>query len=157
MVEELVKKLKRKKETVSTMESCSGGALANAITNISGSSDVFKFAIITYANDFITKYGVDKKVVEKYSVYSIETAKQMAYQSTFFSESTYGIGVTGKFFDLDDTEENQEKSYVYISIYNTKNNLYTNIKMKSPLRRRVKCKEYVIEKTIEKLIEIIDR
>lgn len=41
-MQELIDLLSEKDKTISTMESCTGGGIANAITNISGSSDVFK-------------------------------------------------------------------------------------------------------------------
>ena len=46
-IKEIVLRLTKKGKTIATMESCTGGALANAITNISGASEVFKFGAIT--------------------------------------------------------------------------------------------------------------
>ena len=47
-LEEIVKNINRTKiKTVSTMESCTGGALANAITNIPGASEILKFSAVT--------------------------------------------------------------------------------------------------------------
>ena len=48
-MEEIIQKLTLKKETISVMESCTGGALANALTNVPGSSEVFKFGAVTYS------------------------------------------------------------------------------------------------------------
>ena len=71
---EVVNLLKEQGKTISTMESCTGGSLVNSITNISGASDVIKFSAVTYSNEFKIKMGVDECVIDKYSVYSIETA-----------------------------------------------------------------------------------
>ena len=60
-LEEIVKILTKQNKTVSTMESCTGGCLANAITNIPGASEILKFSAVTYSNEFKEKMGVDKK------------------------------------------------------------------------------------------------
>jgi nicotinamide mononucleotide (NMN) deamidase PncC len=46
---EVIKLLTEKNKTISTMESCTGGGIANAITNIEGSSEVFKFVSNKYS------------------------------------------------------------------------------------------------------------
>ena len=51
-MKEIIEILIKNQETISTMESCSGGGIANAITNIPGASEVFKYGAITYANEF---------------------------------------------------------------------------------------------------------
>ena len=48
--EEVVKKLIEKKMTIATMESCTGGGIANEITNISGASAILKESYVTYSN-----------------------------------------------------------------------------------------------------------
>ena len=50
-MKKIIEKLKKKNKTISTMESCTGGYLANIITNIEGVSDVFKFSAVTYSNE----------------------------------------------------------------------------------------------------------
>ena len=57
-MKEIIELLTKRNETISTMESCVGGGIANAITNIEGASEVFKFSAITYANEFKIKMGV---------------------------------------------------------------------------------------------------
>ena len=94
--ENIVKFLNKQNKTISFMESCTGGFLANEITNISGASDVLKVSLITYSNEYKMKFGVTKNTIEKYTVYSMETAKEMAKQVSDFAASNYGIGVTGE-------------------------------------------------------------
>lgn len=50
------------------MGSCTGGGIANAITNIEGASEILKFSAVTYSNEFKIKMGVDEKIIEKYTV-----------------------------------------------------------------------------------------
>jgi nicotinamide mononucleotide (NMN) deamidase PncC len=47
-MKEIIEILTKNKETISTMESCTGGGIANAITNVEGASEVLKFSAITY-------------------------------------------------------------------------------------------------------------
>ena len=58
VLKEIVNKLIEKHMTISTMESCTGGSLAGAITNIEGASEVFKYGAVTYSNEFKIKIGV---------------------------------------------------------------------------------------------------
>ena len=158
IVNEVVNILIKRNETVSTMEACTGGAIVNAITNVQGSSNVIKFSAVTYSHDYKVRLGVDKKVIEEYSVYSFHTVRQMAFKISFFAESTYGIGITGK-FDTQQSDIHGKKAprnKVYVSIYNSKNNVYTDFILKCPNKRREKCKEYIVKKIMEKLLEILN-
>ena len=74
----LVKYLIENNKKISTMESCTGGEIASTITNIEGASNVFEFSAVTYSNEYKIKMGVNKEVINKYSVYSIETANEMS-------------------------------------------------------------------------------
>ena len=94
--EKIVKSLNEKNKTISFMESCTGGFLANEITNVSGASNVLKVSLVTYSNKYKMKFGVTKNTLEKYTVYSIETAKEMAKQVSDFAASDIGIGITGE-------------------------------------------------------------
>ena len=101
-MKDLVKLLIEKNKTISTMESCTGGGVANAITNVEGASNVLKFSAVTYSNEFKIKMGVDKSIIDKYSVYSIETANEMSKNISKFTNSDYGIGITGKLNRVDE-------------------------------------------------------
>ena len=57
-MQEVINKLLNNHLTISTMESCTGGAISNAITNIPRSSEVFMYSAITYSNEFKIKMGV---------------------------------------------------------------------------------------------------
>ena len=92
----IVKKLKEQNRTIAFMESCTGGYLANSITNISGASDVLKVSLVTYSNEYKIKFGVDKNTIEKYTVYSTETSAKMAKKVSEFANSNIGVGITGE-------------------------------------------------------------
>lgn len=119
-MKDVVKLLIKLNKTVSTMESCTGGCIANEITNVPGASDIFKFGAVTYANEFKIKMGVDSKIIDKYSVYSMETAVDMAKKITSFTLSDYGMGVTGKLKRKDKNNLYSSDNLVFISIYDKK-------------------------------------
>ena len=89
--EKIVQKLIKNKKTIATMESCTGGSLASAITNVEGASAVFKFGAVTYSNDFKIKMGVNKKTIDEYSVYSINTAREMAFSISRYAIADIGV------------------------------------------------------------------
>jgi PncC family amidohydrolase len=113
----IVDKLKSLNKTISTMESCTGGGVANAITNIEGASEVLKFSAVTYSNEFKVKMGVSSNIIDKYSVYSIETAMEMSKNISNFTNSNYGIGITGKLNRVDVNNLYGSDNKVFISIY----------------------------------------
>lgn len=123
-MEEIIKILTLRKESISTMESATGGYIANAITNVEGASEVFSFGAVTYSNFYKIKFGVDKKLIEKYSVYSMEVAHDMSRAITEYTNSRYGIGVTGKLNRVDRFNLSGKDNVVYISIFDQKKNNY---------------------------------
>lgn len=156
-LEEIVKILTEQNKTVSTMESCTGGALANAITNIPGASEILKFSAVTYSNEFKIKMGVPKEIIDTYSVYSIETAIEMSKKISEFTNSNYGIGITGKLNIVDHHNLSGDDSTVYFSIYNKDNNTNYNGSLKVTKETRKENKEEVINLIVDKLYEIIKK
>src|SRR4029077_14699708 len=77
--EVLVQLLTKKKQTLATAESCTGGLLANRITNVPGSSAVLLVGYVCYANEAkIDMLGVDPKLIEKRGAVSEEVARAMS-------------------------------------------------------------------------------
>jgi PncC family amidohydrolase len=131
----IIKELKKRDYTIGVMESCTGGALANLITNIPGSSDVFKEGLVTYSNEAKIKHGVDRKIIKKFGVYSQEVAEEMARKVV----GDVGVGVTGEL-----------PGVVYYSV-RIKNKI-TNHKIQATnAKTRVRMKSKVVNK-IEKMI-----
>lgn len=143
--EEIVHRLVEKKKTVSTMESCTGGLLASSITNIEGSSEVFAYGAVTYSNDFKIKMGVPAEIIEKYTVYSKETARAMAKAISNFTCADYGIGITGRLNkeDLHNIEGNS--TLIYICIYDREEDTYIDQSMSIMPDARDNMKEQVIK------------
>lgn len=146
---EIVELLTKNNETIATMESCTGGGVANAITNVESASNVLKFSAVTYSNEYKIKMGVDSKVIDEYSVYSIETAHEMAKNISDFAHSTYGVGITGKLNRADELNDFGADNEVFASIYH--DGEYTDISLKVDKKTRSENKDLVIEAIINKL------
>ena len=87
--------LRQRGLTLATMESCTGGLLASAITDIPGSSDYFQGGIVSYTNDLKVASGVDAALIEKHGAVSQQVAEAMAQAVRHRFSAHYGIGVTG--------------------------------------------------------------
>lgn len=144
----IIHKLQLKQLTIATMESCTGGGVANAITNMEGASEIFKFSAVTYCNEYKIKMGVDKEIIDKYTVYSIETAMSMAKAISNFANSNYGVGVTGKLNRKDENNDTGSNNLVYISIYSKDEDKFYNEEVTVTKEIRFKNKELVINKII---------
>ena len=154
-MKEVVEKLRSLNKTIATMESCTGGGVANAITNIPGSSDVLKFSAVTYSNEYKIKMGVNKKTIDKYSVYSFEVTHEMSKCISDYTSSTYGIGISGKINRYDEFNPGGSNNEIYASIYNSKEDKFIDIKIIVPNKPRKKCKEYIVKQVLKKLNKII--
>ena len=150
----VVEKLKENNKTISLMESCTGGGLANAITNIEGASDVIKFSAVTYSNEYKIKMGVSKDVIDKYSVYSIQTANEMSYNISKFANSNLGVGITGKLNRVDKNNPFGEDNVVFISIYDKDNDKYYTSEVMATKGSRKENKELVINEIINMILSI---
>ena len=92
----IVKKLIKKKMTISFAESCTGGLLASVITAESGSSKTFKFGIVTYSNEAKIKFlKVPKKTIKKYGAVSSETCRSMVGNLNRICKTNIAISITG--------------------------------------------------------------
>ena len=155
-MKKIIEKLTNLNKTISTMESCTGGGIANAITNIEGASEVFKFSAVTYSNEYKIKMGVDKNIIDEYSVYSMETANEMSKNISNFTNANYGVGITGKLNRVDRFNPYGLDNVVYISIYDKDNNKYYNSIVEAKLSTRKNNKELVINEVITLLDNILN-
>lgn len=94
--EAVVDLLRARDMTVSTVESCTGGAIASRIVNVPGASEVFGFGYVTYSNRAKRKeVQVKKSTLKRYTAVSEKTAKEMALGGCRASGSDACISVTG--------------------------------------------------------------
>ena len=153
-MKELIKLLTINKKTISTMESCTGGGVVNSITNIEGASEVLKFSAVTYSNEYKIKMGVSKSVIDKYSVYSTETAMEMSKTISNYANSDYGVGITGKLNRVDINNLHGKDNVVYISIYDRNNNKFYNTKIEVLKESRELNKQLVINEVVNQMLKI---
>ena len=154
-IEKMVLKLTEKGLKIATMESCSGGGLANEITNVSGASQVFQFSAVTYSNDFKIKMGVSSEIIDKYSVYSMQVAREMSKNISKFACSDFGIGITGKLLRADHANDAGEDDEVFYAIYDARSDKITDGKLKVQFDDREKNKQQVISAVTEDVIELL--
>ncbi len=94
--QEVARLLSQQKKTLAIAESCTGGLIANMMTDISGSSDFFLFSAVTYANDIkINILNVDKKTIIDHGAVHEQTALEMAKGARNKAGADFAISTTG--------------------------------------------------------------
>lgn len=82
--------------TISTAESCTGGAIASLITSVAGSSAYFKGSVVSYSNEIKQELlGVKKETLDAYGAVSEQTAREMLSGILKKMKTDFGIAVTG--------------------------------------------------------------
>ena len=113
----LTKLLIEKNLTITTMESATSGQIASLITDTEGSSAILKGAFITYCNEAKIQQGVPAEILDKFTVYSRETAEAMAAACMRAYGADIGIGVTGTMGNVDPANPEASKpGQVYFAI-----------------------------------------
>ena len=113
----LTKLLIEKNLTITTMESATSGQIASLITDTEGSSAILKGAFITYCNEAKIQQGVPAEILDKFTVYSRETAEAMASACMRAYGADIGIGVTGTMGNVDPANPEASKpGQVYFAI-----------------------------------------
>ena len=154
-VKDLVLKLIDREKTISSMESCTGGGFANEITNIEGASDILKFGAVTYSNEYKIKMGVSKELIDKYSVYSFEVSDSMALNISEFTNSDFGVGITGKLNRVDKNNPYGEDNVVFVSVFDRENKRYYHRLVEAVRDSRCNNKELVIENVCDIFEELL--
>ena len=81
--------------TLGVMESCTGGLLANTITDASGSSACFKGGLVACSDEAKIAYGVDSRIIAEYGAISPEVTQAMAEAAKAFLKADIGVSVDG--------------------------------------------------------------
>jgi nicotinamide-nucleotide amidase len=89
-------RLRLKRYTIATAESCTGGLVAERITKVPGSSDYFVGSIISYTDEMKSRLlGVPQEMIERHTAVSGEVAEAMARGIKERTGATIGVSVTG--------------------------------------------------------------
>ncbi len=154
-MKEVIDYLRENNLSISTMESATGGYIASEITNIAGASEVMKFSAVTYSNEYKIKFGVPKEIIDKYTVYSKETARLMAKAISDYTKSTIGIGTTGKMNREDKMNPYGENDVLYAAIYDSRTDKYIDIKLKMTETERIENKKLVAKALEQNLKSVL--
>lgn len=110
-IEELVYiRLKRNKQTITLVESCTGGYISHLLTNISGSSDIYLGGWNVYTNLFKTnQLNIEEATIREHTAVSVECVHELLQKALDKTGANYGIGVVGY---LEKYEENKPHAYI---------------------------------------------
>lgn len=96
LVQEIAKKFIKKQKTLSIVESCTGGAIAEMITAQAGVSAFFRGSMVTYATQVKSSVlKVEEALINEFSVVSKEVVEAMAIQSTKIFKTDFAVATTG--------------------------------------------------------------
>jgi nicotinamide-nucleotide amidase len=88
--------LKERRLTIAAAESCTGGLIADRITNVPGSSEYFECGVITYSNrSKIYELGVPADAIKQHGAVSRQVAEAMAFGIRTKAAVDIGISTTG--------------------------------------------------------------
>ncbi len=119
--------------TLATMESCSGGFLANSITDIPGSATYYRGGIVAPTPQLMLASGVSSQALEEHGSVSQGTANAMAQAARNGLEADYGIGIAGVLGP--EPQEGQPPGQVYIAIVGREST--RELQFRTPPRRIV--------------------
>ena len=82
--------------SIATAESCTGGMISAALTDVAGSSDVFDRGFVTYSNEAkMQMLGVRHETLQAHGAVSEDVAREMAEGALEHSTATLAVAVTG--------------------------------------------------------------
>ena len=96
MVADLITLLRDRGLTVTTAESCTGGMVAAALTDVPGSSDVFQRGFVTYSNEAKSEMlGVTAKSLEAHGAVSEPVVREMAAGARIAARADIAVSISG--------------------------------------------------------------
>ena len=156
MLEKIAKILIDNNLTVSTTESCTGGLLSSAFTDVSGSSAFVHLNFVTYSNEAKQKIlGVRSETLEKYGAVSEQTSLEMARGLYVVTGADICISTTGIAGPTGGTPE-KPVGLMYSTIYAGKKNFYKTFKINlSPNIKRIDMKKQFVEEVLERTYSVL--
>jgi len=146
--------LKKYNLTIATAESCTGGLLANTLTNLSGSSAYFDRGVISYSNSAkIDLLGIPENLLNTHGAVSEPGAKAMAEGIRTTSNVDIGLATTGIAGPTGGTKE-KPVGLVYIALSTTNN---TPVKKYQFSGNRLQNKENTCHAALQMLLEQLTR
>jgi len=113
---EVIRRLGESKYSIVTAESCTGGLVAAALTDVAGSSSVFFGGFVTYSNTAKTKMiGVPARLIKDYGAVSNQVARAMADGARNTARSALAVATTG-IAGPDGGSEKKPVGLVYVAV-----------------------------------------
>ena len=154
LVQRLIFILQQKKIWLAAMESCTGGALMNEITNVPGASNITRGGFITYSMSQKIALGVPVVLIKKYSVYSPQVAVVMAFQARRnIKGSNIGVGVTGVLAYDPKKRQKTPLDRIYLAVI-YKNKLSVKKILLAPQSSRAVAKAIIVNQAFRGVFEI---
>ena len=149
LCKKIVNRLIKKKLTISTAESCTGGLLSSAITSVNGSSGIFKLGLVTYSNQSKIKVlKVPKNIIMKYGAVSQHVCLSMVKNVNKISKANISVSITG-IAGPNGGSKKKPVGLVYVGI-----KINDNIEVKKYLFKN-KGRLYIQKATINKSLKLI--
>ncbi|WP_298955387.1 CinA family nicotinamide mononucleotide deamidase-related protein [uncultured Nonlabens sp.] len=150
LVDQVSRLFKEQDKSLATAESCTGGKIANLITEIPGASQFFKGSTITYATaSKVDILGIDQALIDEHSVVSQEVAEAMAVAVRKKFKSNYAIATTGNAGPLKG-DSDAPVGTVYIGLATEDESFALKFMMGNH-------RERVIQKTVNKAFELLQK
>ena len=141
-----------KKLMITSIESCTGGLISGALTNIAGSSKVFDKGLITYSNDSKTKLaGVSKETLSKFGAVSPEVIREMAIRPVEFNDQKRLITIATSGVAGPSQSENKPIGLVWIASYRHDNLLIKKFNFGNLSRQEIR------KRTVIKALNLLKR
>lgn len=113
---QIFERLKARNWKIATAESCTGGLIGWALTEISGASEFYDRGFITYSNDSKTELlGVPKTLIDQFGAVSHEVAEAMANGALAASKADIAVSATG-IAGPDPSENGKPAGLIYIGV-----------------------------------------
>ncbi len=136
--------------TLATMEACSGGFLANSITDVPGSAAYYKGGVVALTEELLQRNGVPAQILRQHGPVSAATAMAMARGIKSELRADYGIGLTGVIGP--EMAEEQPVGQVYIAIAGPGQGRELNFRTPP---RRIVIKRRVVNTALTELRKLI--
>lgn len=153
---QLTLSLIEKRLTITTMESATSGQVASLITDTEGASAILKGAFVTYSNEAKIMQGVPADIIERYSVYSLETACAMAEACARTYNADIGIGITGTCGNIDPANSAASVPGQVFAAITFKGHMHTYYFEFTPQPTRLAYKLAVAAEVYDRLILLLD-
>ena len=154
LAKQVFEKLQSTKNILVTAESCTGGMIAAAITDLSGSSAIFDRGFVTYSNDAkMDHLGVQPQTLEQFGAVSEQTAIEMANGALKNSSATIALSVTGI---AGPTGGSKDKPVGLVYIGLAKKNAETIIMKNNFNGDRASIREQTRDKALKMILETVN-